>query len=90
MKILHCPLNGPRPLSEFAYGGEVRKMPDPNTCTDAEWADYIFNRSGVPGVKYEWWCHLASGYWFVARRDTATDEVLETLPPDGFMMELPS
>ena len=45
MKILHCPLNGPRPLSEFAYGGEVRKMPDPNTCTDAEWADYAFCES---------------------------------------------
>ena len=73
MKILVCPLNGPRPVSEFAYGGEVRVSPDPNTCTDAEWSAYVFNRSGSPGVKYEWWCHIASGFWFVALRDTALD-----------------
>ena len=29
MKILTCPLNGPRPVSEFFYWGEVRPMPDP-------------------------------------------------------------
>ena len=43
MKLMPCPLNGPRPLSEFAYGGEVRAMPEPDTCTDAEWTDYVFN-----------------------------------------------
>jgi len=62
MKILVCPLNGPRPISEFAYGGEVRPSPDPNTCSDAEWSSYVFNRSGSPGAKYEWWCHIASGF----------------------------
>ena len=51
-------------------------MPDPARCTDAEWAAYVFNRSGVPGVKREWWCHTPSGYWFIAERDTASDEVL--------------
>ena len=70
MKILVCPLNGPRPVSEFAYGGEVRRSPDPNTCSDAEWSSYVFDRSGSPGVKYEWWCHIASGLWFIALRDT--------------------
>ena len=24
MKIMHCPLNGPRNISEFVWGGEVR------------------------------------------------------------------
>ncbi len=38
MKIMTCPLNGPRPVSEFVYGGEVRHSPDPNTCSDAEWS----------------------------------------------------
>lgn len=86
MKILTCPVNGPRPVSEFAYGGELREMPDPATCTDAEWTDYVFNRSGVPGVKLEWWCHTASGVWFVAERDTVRDHVLRTFlyaPPAG-------
>ena len=78
MKILCCPLNGPRPVSEFAYGGEVRAMPDPETCSDEQWADYVFNRSGVPGVKREWWCHIASGYWFIVDRDTLRDEIVAT------------
>jgi sarcosine oxidase, subunit delta len=78
MKILHCPVNGPRPVSEFAYGGELRAMPDPAACSDAEWTDYVFNHSGVPGVKHEWWCHLASGVWFIAERDTTTDIVVRT------------
>ena len=32
MKIMHCPLNRPRNISEFVYGGEVREMPDANTA----------------------------------------------------------
>ena len=78
MKVLTCPINGARPVSEFAYAGEVRPMPDPATCTDDQWADYVFNRSGVPGVKKEWWYHVASGVWFIAERDTVKDEVLRT------------
>jgi hypothetical protein len=57
MKILTCPINGPRPVSEFFYWGEVRPMPDPTPASDDEWADYVFNRNGAPGVKKEWWCH---------------------------------
>ena len=75
-----CPLNGPRPVLEFAYGGEVRTMPDPSTCSDAQWSDYVFNRSGSPGEKFEWWCHIASGFWFVALRDTLNDKVIATYP----------
>ena len=31
MKIINCPLNGPRNISEFTYGGEFKPMPDPVT-----------------------------------------------------------
>lgn len=79
-----CPINGVRSISEFAYGGELRTMPDPATCSDATWADYIFNRHGAPGIKREWWCHTPSNTWFVAERDTARDVVLRTyLYADG-------
>ena len=44
-----CPVNGPRVISEFAYGGELRTMPDPATASDVVWADYVFNRNSVPG-----------------------------------------
>jgi len=78
MKLMTCPINGPRAISEFAYGGEVRPVPDPNTADDAAWADYVFNRTSLPGVTQEWWCHTPSGVWFIAERDTATDTIHRT------------
>ena len=78
MKILECPVNGPRPLQEFHFGGEVRSMPDASTATDEQWADYVFHRSGQPAVKREWWYHIASGVWFIAERDNRTDEIQRT------------
>ncbi len=78
MKLLKCPVNGSRPISEFVFGGEFRVMPNPDIATDAEWADYIFNRQNAPGIKKEWWFHSPSGTWFIAERNTVTDEVINT------------
>ena len=78
MKLIPCPINGPRPAQEFHYGGQVRVMPNPDQTTDAEWADYVFHRDGQPGIKKEWWYHLPSGVWFVAERDNCTDEFVCT------------
>ena len=77
MKIITCPVNGPRPIQEFHFGGEVRSVPD-ESVPDQEWADYVFNRAGEPGVKREWWYHIPSGTWFVAERDNCTDEFRAT------------
>ncbi|WP_145003343.1 sarcosine oxidase subunit delta [Pseudomonas oryzihabitans] len=81
MKILTCPLNGPRNISEFTYGGELKAMPDPKACSTAEWADYVFNCENRRGLVTEWWLHNASSYWFLAERHTGTDEVLRTFDP---------
>jgi len=81
MKLLRCPINGARPIAEFAYGGELRHMPDPASVTDEQWAAYVFNRNGAPGVKKEWWYHVPSGTWFIAERETRSDRVLETYLP---------
>jgi len=35
MKIINCPVNGPRPMQEFAYGGEVRSIPDSDKAMSA-------------------------------------------------------
>jgi sarcosine oxidase, subunit delta len=78
MKLMGCPVNGMRPMLEFVYGGELRLMPDPHSCDDVTWAEYVFNRNGAPGVKKEWWCHTPSNTWFIAERDTQTDEILRT------------
>lgn len=81
MKVMTCPLNGPRNISEFTYGGELKQMPDPQICTDAEWADYVFNSEDTLGVVREWWMHNPSSYWFLAERHTGSDEILRTFDP---------
>ncbi len=78
MKLMHCPMNGPRNISEFVYGGEVIEMPEPDNCSDQEWADYIFMENNSKGVVYEWWMHVPTSYWFIAERNTETDEIVKT------------
>jgi len=78
MKLINCPVNGTRPVSEFVFGGEFRVMPDPNQCPDSEWASYVHHRDGAPGMKKEWWYHAPSGTWFIAERNTMTEEITRT------------
>ena len=80
MKIMNCPLNGPRNISEFACAGEVVSAPDPHISSDEEWADYIFMHENAAGVTREWWLHVPTAYWFIAERDTRTDEIVRTYP----------
>ena len=78
MKIINCPLNGPRNASEFLWGGEVKDMPEAGD--EAGWADYVFLQENAAGVVREWWCHLPTSFWFIAERDTRSDEILRTYP----------
>ena len=83
MKTMTCPLNGTRDISEFAYGGEFRVEPDRNSSDSKTWAEHVFFADNVAGVVTEWWFHIPSSYWFLAERDTVTDEILRTFPvPD--------
>ena len=80
MKIMNCPLNGPRNISEFSYGGEIESMPDPRACTSAEWSEYLFMSENTAGLVREWWLHTATSYWFIAERNTITDQIVKTYP----------
>lgn len=80
MKLLTCPLNGPRNISEFVCFGEVVEQPDPRSLPDEAWADHVFLSNNTYGVVREWWCHVASTYWFIAERNTVTDEIIRTYP----------
>lgn len=80
MKIIDCPLNGPRNAQEFICGGEVQQPPAQADADVLAWADYIFLQNNPRGVIREWWCHVASGYWFIAERDTISDTFLRTYP----------
>lgn len=85
MKIMKCPLNGPRNISEFVWAGDVKPMPDPATATDQEWTAFLFLEENIAGVVHEWWLHAPTNYWFIARRNTVTDEILETMTYDTFL-----
>ena len=80
MKVMNCPLNGPRNISEFAYGGEVVTPPDPAGASDEEWAEFVFMEGNRAGVVREWWLHVATAYWFIAERDTVSDRIVRTYP----------
>jgi sarcosine oxidase subunit delta len=82
MKLLRCPLNGLRPIEEFVCGGEVRRAPNQDVCSDVQWSAHVFDRHGSPTLKREWWYHVPSGYWFIAERDTSRDLVLDTYGPE--------
>ena len=79
--LLTCPHCGPRPVDEFRYQGEVTRRPGP-AATLRELTDYVYFRDNVAGVQREWWYHRTGcKTWFVAERDTRTNEVLRTLIP---------
>jgi sarcosine oxidase subunit delta len=82
MKIMPCPLNGPRNIQEFMYGGEVVVPPDPENSDSAAWAAYLFMPENEAGVVREWWYHMATSFWFIAERNTVTDEIVRTYLPD--------
>jgi len=85
MKIMPCPLNGPRNIHEFVCGGEVVELVDPDTTDEAGWASYIFMRNNIAGVVREWWFHVPTSFWFIADRDTISDEILRTFRPSELL-----
>ena len=82
MKIMDCPLNGPRNIDEFAYFGPVKERPDAAGASDQDWAHYIFHAPNPLGVLREWWCHTPTNFFFIAERHTVSDEIIRTYTPD--------
>jgi heterotetrameric sarcosine oxidase delta subunit len=68
-----CPNCGPRPYTEFAFGGEER----PTTSPDPE-SDFarVFLPSNTAGPQRERWFHaLGCRAWFTVVRDTTTNRI---------------
>jgi heterotetrameric sarcosine oxidase delta subunit len=75
--VLTCPNCGPREVTDFAYGGEVTARPVVRP-SQRELSAYNYFRRNVAGPQREWWYHRSGcRAWFVAQRDTTTNEVLE-------------
>jgi heterotetrameric sarcosine oxidase delta subunit len=83
MLKLPCPFCGPRDETEFHYGGEPRHRPGPaEQVSDADWADYLFNKRNDKGVHEEIWHHVGGcRRWFLVSRDTRTHAVLSVRLP---------
>ena len=80
--VLPCPHCGPRPVDEFAYSGEVTRRPKASP-TLRELTDYVYFRDNPAGRLREWWQHrLGCGEWFLAERDTRTNEVISVSVPE--------
>jgi sarcosine oxidase subunit delta len=79
--VLTCPNCGAREVTDFGFGGEVSKRPsgDPSA---RELNEYVYFRTNVAGVQREWWYHRSGcRAWFIAERDTRTNEVLSVSLP---------
>jgi len=76
MLRIPCPYCGTRDESEFRFGGESHVERPGLEVSDAEWADYLFNRNNPKGLHYERWCHTyGCSQWFNVVRDTLTHEI---------------
>jgi heterotetrameric sarcosine oxidase delta subunit len=81
--LLPCPNCGPRDVNEFAYAGEVTRRPREEPSL-RELTTYVYFRENVAGVQREWWYHrFGCELWFLAERDTRTNEVLKTELPEA-------
>ena len=84
MLLIPCPWCGPRPEIEFRHAGEahIARPVDPGSVSDAEWADFLYNRTNPKGIHAERWRHIhGCGRFFNCLRDTITDRIVRTYPP---------
>ena len=81
MLLIRCPWCGDRAESEFSCGGEagISRPLEPNALNDADWSDYLFNRTNTRGAHKEL-CNHAAGCrrWFEAERDTVSYVIKRT------------
>ncbi len=76
--LLTCPHCGVREVTDFSFGGEATKRPS-GSPSQRELSAYIYFRRNVAGIQREWWYHRSGcRAWFIAERDTRSDEVLST------------
>jgi sarcosine oxidase subunit delta len=81
--LLTCPNCGVREVADFGFGGEISPRPAKRPASLRELAASSYFRRNVAGVQREWWVHRSGcGQWFLAERDTRTNEVLWTARPE--------
>ena len=92
MLLIRCPFCGERSEIEFRHGGEahIPRPLAPASLSDAEWADYLYNRANPKGLHVERWRHVhGCGRFFNAVRDTVSDFFVMTYKLDDQRPDLP-
>lgn len=81
-----CPWCGPRPLSEFTYGGDASKArpKKPDKASADMWVDYVYLRDNPAGRHKEYWHHSGGcRSWLVVTRDTKNHNISKTVLADA-------
>jgi heterotetrameric sarcosine oxidase delta subunit len=85
MLLINCPWCGDRAETEFSYGGEggIQRPLDPDALSDAEWADYLFNRSNPRGAHRELRVVVAGLASIATPCPTPSSAAMHCLPPSS-------
>jgi sarcosine oxidase subunit delta len=79
---IYCPHCGEyRDEEEFHPAGQahIARPEDPESLSDAEWAEYLYFRKNPKGVHHELWVHAAGcRKFFNVTRNTATYKIYES------------
>ena len=79
--LLNCPNCGARNVYDFRFSGEVLTRPEPDADSDVL-TEYFYFRENIDGEQREWWNHaMGCRKWFIATRNTRSNEVLSTQLP---------
>jgi sarcosine oxidase subunit delta len=74
--LIACPNCGPRPSTDFRYGGETRPLADPKS-PPADEIRRLWMRRNVAGDQAERWFHRdGCRRWVTITRDTVTNTPL--------------
>lgn len=84
MQLFTCPFCGPRPETEFHFGGDAGNLRPSGDISAVVWSNYLYFRNNSRGITREIWMHLACREVFLMERDTVSHEVVmtETLLPE--------
>ena len=85
MLLIPCPWCGPRSENEFHHAGQAHivRPTNPAAVSDADWADFLYNRANPKGIHAERWRHVhGCGRFFNCIRDTVTDVIHATSKPE--------
>jgi sarcosine oxidase subunit delta len=84
MQVFSCPFCGPRPETEFHFGGDAGNTRPEGDVESSSWTNYLYFCNNRRGIAREIWMHLPCREIFIMERDTLTHAVkkTESLVPD--------